>query len=487
MKAIRKIFFPCMLATCLLTSVTGCSGFLEVNSDKELSDKNALEELNDYDMATLGAYESMRTEYYCGLFNKIVMDAMSDNMVLNYEGRKTYNEFADFKFSSNTYGLEGFWSQAYNAILSTNVVIEKLEQEPNDFAGTENEAAAKNLLAECLVLRGYIHFDLVRSFATDYKKANETSLGIPYKTNSEITTPSRNTVKEVYSYIVSDMTKGISLMEDAYNANNNSRVNKKSANALLARVYLTMGDNANAIACAGKAITGDGSDLCEPDDFVKLFSTSMERPEVLFRLAVTAGDNYQPGAAWGQGAVTSYKSEYCVSYNLGQLYQSNDARRAEVKSVQLEDKSYLVPWKYNGRDGEAQAGVVDLPVVRVAEMYLTRAEAYYNSNEQGKALIDLNLVCAKRYKGFEDGTESGQVLERAIQLERRLELAFEGDRFYTLKRRGEELVRDGKGHYADGTGNPAATQEVSASSPFWLLAIPQSEINANPNMVQNQY
>ena len=120
-------------------------------------------------------------------------------------------------------------------------------------------------------------------------------------------------------------------------------------------------------------------------------------------------------------------------------------------------------------------------------MYLTRAEAYYNSNEQGKALIDLNLVRAKRYKGFEDGTESGQVLERAIQLERRLELAFEGDRFYTLKRRGEELVRDGKGHYADGTGNPAATQEVSASSPFWLLAIPQSEINANPNMVQNQY
>lgn len=486
MKTINKIFFLNAVLIALSLFVSGCSDFLEVTSDKELSDQNALEEIGDFDMATLAVYESMRSEYYEGLFNRIVVDAMSDNMVVNYEGRKTYSEFADFAFSSNTYGLESFWLQAYNAILSTNAVIEKLETD-NKFVGTGDEVQSKNLLGECLVLRGYIHFELVRAFATNYKDATDNALGIPYKTSTEVTTPSRNTVKEVYIYAIADMENGIKMMEPAYNAKNNARLNIKSASALLARVCLTKGEDAKAIQYATAAIKGDGTDLCEPDNFESLFSVSMSVPEVLFRLAVVAADDFQPGAAWGQGSEQSYKSEYCVSYSLGQLYKETDCRNSEVKKVALEDKQYLVPWKYNGRTKEAQGGVVDISMVRVAEMYLTRAEAYYNSSNPVGALKDLNYVRAKRYTDYVEGTETGKSLENAIQLERRLELAFEGDRFYTLKRRGENVVRDGKGHYADGTGNPAAKQEILASSPYYLLAIPQSEINANPNMEQNKY
>ena len=84
-------------------------------------------------------------------------------------------------------------------------------------------------------------------------------------------------------------------------------------------------------------------------------------------------------------------------------------------------------------------------------------------------------------------TESGTALENEIQLQRRLELAFEGHRFFDLKRRHEGVERDGKGFLADGTGTVANVQSVSADSPFYLLPIPQSELDANENMVQNKY
>ena len=99
----------------------------------------------------------------------------------------------------------------------------------------------------------------------------------------------------------------------------------------------------------------------------------------------------------------------------------------------------------------------------------------------------MNLLRAKRYSDYEEGTEAGSALEKEIQLQRRLELAFEGHRFFDLKRRHEDLERDGVGFLADGTGAPAGAQEVSADSPYYLLPIPQSERDANENMIQNKY
>ena len=101
------------------------------------------------------------------------------------------------------------------------------------------------------------------------------------------------------------------------------------------------------------------------------------------------------------------------------------------------------------------------------------------------ALSDLNLVKERRYSDYEEGTESGAALEKEIQLQRRLELAFEGHRFFDLKRRHEDVQRDGKGFMADGSGVPSSTQHVSADSPYYVMPIPQSEIDANKNMVQN--
>ena len=479
MKLLKKTIIP--VATVFVFAMTGCADFLDTTPHDSLNSDNALESIEDFDNTTKSVYESMRSQYYTANFMLMVPDVMSDNLVLNRNGRQIYNEFSDFRYYADTYGISGLWSSAYNAILGANEVITRLEKE-NTFQGNE-KTISDNLLAECLALRGLIHFDLVRAYGKDYKTASDGDLGVTYKDYTEVDLPSRHTVKYVYSRLVEDLENAKKLMRDNYNKSINSRLNKKSISAILSRVYLTMGEDAKAVSAATDAIAGDGSDIASISDFSKIFTTSMEVPEVLFRIAITADNGYLPGNDWGQGSESSYIANYSVTYSLNELYKSTDIRRSQIKLVN--GGAYNVVWKYN--NGGKSTGLIDIPIIRASEVYLTRAEANYNLKNYDDALSDLNLVKERRYSDYEEGTESGAALEKEIQLQRRLELAFEGHRFFDLKRRHEDVQRDGKGFMADGSGVPSSTQHVSADSPYYVMPIPQSEIDANKNMVQNKY
>lgn len=469
------------VAISLVVAMSGCSGFLDVTPHDSLSSENALETIKDFENTTRSVYESMRSSSYTANFMLMVPDVMSDNLVLNRGGRQIYNEFASFRFYGDTYGISGLWSSAYNAILGANEVITRL-QTGNPFQGNDL-ALSNNLLAECLALRGLVHFDLVRAFGKDYKAANDTDLGVTYKDYTEVDLPARHTVKYVYSRLVKDLEDARDMMSDSHNSSNNSRLNKKSINAILSRVYLTMGEDAKAVTAATAAIVGDGSDIASLENFSRVFTNSMEVPEVLFRIAITADNGYLPGNDWGQGSESSYIANYSVSYSLNELYRTADIRRSQIRLVN--GGAFNVVWKY--ANGGASAGLIDIPIIRTSEVYLTRAEANFNLRNYTEALNDLNLLKERRYADYTPGTETGTALENEIQLQRRLELAFEGHRFFDLKRRHEDVQRDGRGYMADGSGVPAVTQHVSADSPYYVLPIPQGEIDANENMVQNRY
>ena len=122
-------------------------------------------------------------------------------------------------------------------------------------------------------------------------------------------------------------------------------------------------------------------------------------------------------------------------------------------------------------------------------MYLTRAEANYRLGNTAQALTDLDAVRAQRYSGFVSGNESGTALLDAILLERRLELAFEGDRFFTLKRLGLPIQRNAtKGALADGTGTPPAARWVTlpAGDYRWQLPIPEEAFNSNSALIKSE-
>ena len=281
MKLIKKTIIPAVALFSL--SLTGCSGFLDTTPHDSLNSDNALESMQDFDNTTNSVYESIRSASYTTEFMLMVPDVMSDNLTLNRDGRLIYNEFADFKFYADTYGVTGMWSAAYNGILGANEVITRLDG--MEIAEADKKLGA-NLLAECLALRGMIHFDLVRLYGRNYQQASDGDLGVTYKKDTETDFPARNTVKEVYTWLVEDLERAKGLMSDDYNAKINYRLNKKSVCAILARVYLTMGENQLAVTNATAAITGDGSDMADTQGFSKVYTTSMAVPEVLFRIAL---------------------------------------------------------------------------------------------------------------------------------------------------------------------------------------------------------
>ena len=232
MKLIKKTIIPAVALFSL--SLTGCSGFLDTTPHDSLNSDNALESMQDFDNTTNSVYESIRSASYTTEFMLMVPDVMSDNLTLNRDGRLIYNEFADFKFYADTYGVTGMWSAAYNGILGANEVITRLDG--MEIAEADKKLGA-NLLAECLALRGMIHFDLVRLYGRNYQQASDGDLGVTYKKDTETDFPARNTVKEVYTWLVEDLERAKGLMSDDYNAKINYRLNKKSVCAILARVY----------------------------------------------------------------------------------------------------------------------------------------------------------------------------------------------------------------------------------------------------------
>lgn len=485
MKLINKIILPVVTAVGL--SLTGCSDFLTVTPHDSLNSDNALETLDDFNNTTRSVYETMRSQSYTSVFTLLVPDVMSDNLVLNQDGRMIFNELANFNFSSVTYGFAGMWGVGYNAILSANEVITRFEANPDLMA--PDAKLANNLMAECLALRGIIHFDLVRCFGKNYQQASDSDLGVTYKRDTEINTPARNTVKECYSWIVEDLKNGYEKMSDDYNAKMNYRLNKKAIAALLTKVSLTMGNYQDAVTYGKLAVSGNGSDLASINNYTKIFTTSMDVPEVMFRIAILSSDNNLAGNQWGQGTPSNYNANYSVSYSLNDLYTATDVRKNLINVVECSSGPCNVVWKWNN-GGKGTVGLVDIPYIRTAEVYLSIAEAYYNLGGQAnldEALKYLDYVRQNRYSDFTEGTETGAALESEILLQRRLELAFEGHRFFDLKRLNKDVQRDGMGFLADGSGAPSDVQLVYASSPYFLMAIPQEELDANDNMVQNQY
>ncbi|HEU4471177.1 MAG TPA: RagB/SusD family nutrient uptake outer membrane protein, partial [Flavisolibacter sp.] len=124
--------------------------------------------------------------------------------------------------------------------------------------------------------------------------------------------------------------------------------------------------------------------------------------------------------------------------------------------------------------------VVDLKAIRTAEIYLIRAEANAELNKLGEAAADLNFLRSKRIAGYvnENFADKNTLID-AILTERFKELAFEGFRFFDLRRRELPLQRA-----ASDVDSPL-WQGLAAGSSRFTFPIPVSELLANPNMVQN--
>jgi hypothetical protein len=129
-------------------------------------------------------------------------------------------------------------------------------------------------------------------------------------------------------------------------------------------------------------------------------------------------------------------------------------------------------------------GEVDYKILRAAEVYLNKAEAHFNLGNESSARSALSELRTRRYLNPPNG-ESGVDLRDAIRLERRLEFAFEYQRFFDLKRWGLSVNRTNAGDQADGLGTPSDVLNLTAGSALFQLPLSQQSLDVNPNLQQN--
>jgi hypothetical protein len=481
----KNIIKISLAALTIFVSLTSCDRNLDQISSINEDQEQAMTRPETFRQAMDGAYTALKgAGYYTSdTGNQLIMgDLTTDNLVRTTTGRNTNFAASNFEFSSDNSQTTGLYTAAYLVISRANFVLKYINN--GVLSGTQKT----NLEAEARALRAIAHFDIVRAYSqipTQSAEAKNT-IGIYYsETYSPLNnTSSRNlTVDQVYDKVIADLLFAADNITQ--NDLDKGRLSKVAIYGLLSRVNLYRGDYANTIKY-GELALGISSSVTLKSNFYKIWKEKEGdiNDGVLFQVSNSAAEQNTVGVAYNQ-AVPALRSEFVVDYDLYTAYTDNDVRKSAYFTTDIYSKQkYNHVTKYAGITG-LPSNIVPVRYLRGAEVLLNVAEAYYRTGNGAQALVLLNKLRAERYTIFTPGTETGQALLDAILKERRLELAFENDRWYTLKRLGLPVQRSGKGDLFDGTGTPPVAQNLPVGSFKWQWPIPISAIQANPNIKQN--
>ena len=475
----KKIITIALTAAAILSS---CSkDFLVEEPVLSQSDALTLSTFDGLDKSVAGAYAPLAsTSWYCGDFilsNE--MRTMNGKRWSNFTRYNSGRYINDYSINFTPTSTSSVWSLGYYVILAANSVIENLDNVDAD------EQDKNNIKAEALFLRALSHFDIVRTFAKPYA-TGASSLGCPIVlTVDSEAKPARNTVKEVYDQVITDLLEAEKIIDPTYSRSGvtdaTACANIYSIEALLSRVYLyseqwqKAADYATKVINSGKYTmwTADQIATEEDGEVTSVFNDNVpSKGEVIFEIYEGLSQAYGGGNENVCG-MTSYNGygDCGASQDLADLYDEGDVRGLLVSPDP--DGDCLFTLKYQGK-GLSSIDVNNTIVLRLSEMYLNRAEAIINGASVAgvTALGDLETIAKNRGAAIQPATKNGVWTERAK------ELAWEGHLWFDLARTGRDMTR------TDVSGTQVPTT-LAAGDYRWAMPIPDREFTVNPNLVQN--
>jgi tetratricopeptide (TPR) repeat protein len=487
-----------ILLVAFFIQLVGCDDLEYFPSDQLTSETvQSSEEL--LENVTIGTYSRLREREYCRLRHFLHELPGDDLAWCKQSGDHICNTYG-YQRIVHSSAARQIWQQAYYGIYSANKTIEIID-------GMENPSEKMlNIKGENLFIRGLMHFDLVKIFARPYPQNPESNLGVMIRNNTDqYALPARSTVKETFDFIVNDFLQSAELMKE-----NKSSIfaSKEAAWAMLSRIYLYMENYDKAIEYADKVINSGRYELVTTQQLSEYYTILPENnPETIFAIKLQASENmgkssigslYHEDGGWG---------EIFVSKPFRQLiYQNPNDERIKFIDPKYtldnegnkipsdtEESGYVVEKrlgysKYFNLKYTLEGGVKMLSspiVIRLAEMYLNKAEAFAKKGEEPEAIEMVNIIRQRAgLAGDElfssDNLKGYQSVLDLVLDERRLELAYEGHRAYDVYRNNRSMDRS----FTHGEAW-AGPQLIPPTSELIVHFIPENEITLNPNLVQN--
>ena len=453
MKNLHKSIYITLTVSLLLSS---CNSKLDIEPTQSISPEVALSSPADVRNALIGAYTVIAEPALYGTNLVMIPDLYASPSYVNWTGTfSTYRDISNQSIISTNSDVTRTWEHAYEAINVANTVLESLDVFTDSDERNEIEGRA-------LFIRGIMHFELVRLYGIPFDAAGtNTGLGIPIittavKSVSDINKDvSRNSVSEVYTVVENDLQTAVTKLDGTDYI--------YAAQGMLARVYLQQSKYARARDLA--------NDIIENGDFS--LASNLETPfrsknssEGVFEIQQTEQSN---AGSSNDGLATfysSYKNNTGGNVGRGDLsitnafynsYSTTDKRRTQMIYTGDGAKTGLFTRKwYNYFD--------NIPIVRLTELYLTRAECNFRLNTSigDSPLNDINAL--RERAGI---NPLATVTLAAILAERDFELAFEGYRLHDYKRTKRNIG------------------SMAYSDPKLVFPIPYRERAVNPNLEQN--
>ena len=498
MKFLTKV----ALVLCLAGVVSACE-------DLDVSPTNSITEDQFYTNRTnllsglYGVYDALQGSNFYG--QPTQLDGLSDNLVTTNR-----NQISFFAAGLDFDGLAGLFSEPYVLIQRANLLLDNI-----DNVGGVSDEEKGTIAAEARGLRAMAYIPLVYFYGN-----------IPLVTTTlertEYLSVSQSSRSEVVSFILEELEEAASILDNS--PVEDGRLTRPALLSLRAKVLvfearLGNSDWAVALAAINEAMSAAEGihDLVDTDDpsvdYQSVFVESNEgNPEILFAVRKTSADggySYQEFYSWRAGILIQYPHQNLADaypYADGSAYDPQDdtfENRDPRLSVNImhpgltfdgltygvddgfiqgnanESATSLFVYKFSTTDFSANLnrGALDTPIMRYADLLLLHAEALNETG--GDPYPSLNAVRDRAGLPPLQGLAQGE-LRDAILLERRLELAFEGHRWY-------DLITTGRAEAAINgivEEDPLIIREFTVNRNE-LLPLPETELAINSNLVQN--
>lgn len=473
----KKIF--CIASAGLMAFFSACSGYLDVNPKGETFDADMFNSADGYEDAIYGIYSELSsgTNLYGGLLLWIP-EAMSGNVtaVSSYQ----YGNLAEADWTSKgpVSLLKKVWSDSYEVINNLNNIIKHAEED-----GDSRFKYSRLYHGEALALRALIHFDLVRLYGNPFWASSSLkSEAIPYVKKYSFDITSFSSLDEVYADIIEDLKTAEFLMGEDESlvpaARTNSagsftdaritHMNIYAVEALLARVYWSMGDLSNAAIYATKVIESGKFSMRPVSSFVQFEGGTLDLNETIFGFYST---NCMHSNAVQYNLSSSSMSSFSLADDWRSLYEEGTSTGSDYRMTSWFDESantLIKTVNLTVANGGTYSGksIVGINILRIPEMYYILSE-YNLTTNPALAAEYFNTVTKSR--GL-DGIQSGRLTLEDIYTERRKEFYGEGFTWHEQKKEGRDRTTAG--------GNM-----LSGSVPGnYTLPIPYEEYEARNNV-----
>ena len=437
---------------------------------------------SEIEAALAGVYSGFKNEYF-ELDYFVNGDAQSDDAYAGADNPSNF-QIDDFKIDATNSNVSRDWAYLYSIIGNANSVINNVAGVPDPALTPERKS---EILGEASFIRAFMYFQLVQQWGDvplQLKEVKTISADLLPEIYS-ILFPPRSAAADVYKQIILDLETALANVKPT--GTNKGFVTTGAVNAILAKVYATQDphDWPKVLTYCNNVIAGGYSLL--PDYHMLWDNLHKNSPESIFEI------NYTGGSTDGNWGASMFRGLDWKKFNIpsNDLVKAFDTEKDTVRKnasiiwIDVTGKWSDIHWPqtnypflnkwHNFEQGSDQNYIF----IRLADILLLKAEALNETGDLAGA-ADLVNVIRSRAKLANTTANSQAAMRLAIEKERRLELAFEGVRWFDLKRTGRAI---------DVMNSAVGPDDVPLGYHLTqnrlVFPIPQAELDKNTKLVQN--